>query len=172
MADERFRIESLSRRLDRRSFSSGVEPLDRYFQQQAGQDERRNLTTVHVLVDILESRVAGYYTLTAAGVVRDSMPESVMRRWPDYESFGAILLGRLAIDERYRGQGLGGLLLFDALRRSLSARDILGAAVVIVDAKDESAVRFYEHHGFSPFVNDPRRLFITLAEVGRLFPNR
>lgn len=91
------------------------------------------------------------------------LPEELRRRLPRYGSVPAIRMERLAVDTTFKGLGLGGALLVNALRRSASS-DIL-AVVLIVDAKDKPAAAFYRHHGFVPLSDSPLTLFLPLAHV-------
>src|SRR5919205_3115958 len=131
-----YEIEPLGREHDRAAFSCGVEALDRYLKHQASQDMRRNVAMVFVLrSDATPAAIAGYYTLSASVLLPDSLPAEVAKRYPRYDELPAVLLGRLAVDLRYRGQGLGELLLLSALRRSLGLRTEMGIVAVRVDAK-------------------------------------
>ncbi len=94
-----------------------------------------------------------------------ALPADVAGRLPRYPTLPAILLGRLARDRRWRGQGVGELLLADALQRSLGISEQLGALFVIVDAKDDAARAFYERFGFRPFPDRPRGLFLPLTTL-------
>jgi GNAT superfamily N-acetyltransferase len=165
----RYRIEPLDTIHGRANFASGSADLDRYFRQQAGQDQRRHVAAVFVAVDMqLAEVVAGFYTLSATSVEVTALPPKVAARLPRYPLLPAILLGRLARDERWRGQGLGELLLTDALRRSLRLSTQLGLAFVVVDAKDDAVGSFYERYGFSSFPDQSRRLFIPLDRIATL----
>ena len=168
MTEGRFRFEPLGSHHDRPSFSCGVEALDRYFHQQAGQDVRNKVATIWVLVDTDSTAIAGYYTLSATSIALTSLPPELRKRLPRYPTLPAILLGRLAVDTRYRGQRLGELLLFNALRRSLALSDSLAAMAVLVEAKDDNARRFYERYGFLRFVDDEHRLLMPMKHIERL----
>lgn len=111
-------MEPLSSHHNRSDFCCGIEPLDRYLQRQAKQDLRRFLTSVFVLQDLEQERIAGYYTLAATAIELVDLPESVARKLPRYPLIPAILLGRLAVAQPYQGKGLGTFLLFDALERA------------------------------------------------------
>lgn len=161
-----FRVEALAPHHDRASFASGVEPLDRYFRTQAGQDARKNVAAPFVLV-LPDGAIAGYYTLSATGIGLSELPAQTTRKLPRYPLLPATLLGRLAVDLRYRGRGYGRLLLADALLRSL--RSEIASFAVIVDAKDDGARRFYERESFLPFPDQPMRLFRPMADIAGLF---
>ena len=165
-SSETLRVEPLGPHHIRTEFSSGVESLDSYFRIQAGQDARKNLAAPFVLV-LPEGTIAGYYTLSATAVPAPELPADTIRRLPRYPSIPATLLGRLAVDHRYRGQGYGRFLLADALFRSV--RSEIASFAVIVDAKDDDARRFYERESFLPFPDQPMKLFRSMADIAALF---
>jgi GNAT superfamily N-acetyltransferase len=165
-ADAAFRVEVLGSNHDRASFSCGSEPLDRYFRIQAGQDARRNVAAPFVLV-LSDGTVAGYYTLSSTAVGLTELPVETTRKLPRYPLIPATLLGRLAVDIRYRGQGYGRFLLADALFRSV--RSEIASFAVIVEAKDDIARVFYERESFVPFPGQPTKLFRPMADLSALF---
>lgn len=163
-------IEPLGRRHDRAAFSCGKPALDRYLKNQAGQDARRHIAAPFVLVGTAGGRILlGYYTLSAFGIDLGDLPEDVAKKLPQYPIVPATLLGRLAVDRRYRGQGFGEVLLMDALHRSLTQSSEIAAAAVLVDAMDDEAWRFYRHFDFIPFPERRDRLFLPIKTVERLF---
>ena len=155
-----FVIEALGPSHDRGNFSCGVEALDRYFQKQVTQDVRRRATACYVATEVSEARVAGYYTLAAAGIPLAEMPPELAKRLPRYPSVPVARLGRLAVDQAYRGRKLGSALLWDAVQRCL--RSAIAVFALVVDAKDDQAEAFYLHHGFVPFGSQPRQLVLPL----------
>ena len=158
-----FVIEVLDQRHDRTSFSCGVEALDRYFRQQVTQDIKRRATACYVAVDVSTSKVAGYYTLAASGIALSDIPEALAKKLPRYPSVPVARLGRLAVDQSYRGQKLGGVLLWDAFTRAL--RSEIAVYALVVDAKDEQAEAFYLHYGFVKFGSLPKQLMLPLANI-------
>jgi ribosomal protein S18 acetylase RimI-like enzyme len=160
-----FVIELLSAQHDRTGFASGSEALDRYFREQVTQDVRRHTTVCWVAREVATGRVAGYYTLAAAGVLLAELPEQMARRLPRYPSVPVARLGRLAVDQTYRGQRLGAALLWDAARRAL--RSEIAVFALVVDAKDEQAAAFYQHHGFVSLGSRPLTLVLPLANLPR-----
>ena len=155
-------IERLGSHHIRAEFSSGVEPLDRYLHTQVGQDVRRRVSACFVAVDPLRI-VAGYYTLAMSAVLLSDLSEEHAKRLPRYPTVPVARLGRLAVDERWRGCGLGGGLLWDAVERA--ARAEIAAYALLVDAKDDAAAAFYRHHGFLDLGGGARTLFLPLASV-------
>lgn len=157
-----FRLVQLATAHDRVAFRSGSEPLDRYLREQVTQDIRRRVTACFVaLVD--ESRIAGYYTLASTSLLLSDLPTRTAKKLPRYPTVPAVRMGRLAVDQAFMGQGLGGALLADALARA--ARSEIAAYAVVVDAKDATAAAFYRHHGFIALPDTPRTLFLPLATV-------
>ena len=157
------------KRHDRDRFDCGVPVLDTYLQTQAAQEMRRRAAVTYVLEDPNDpGRIRGYYTLSSNSAALGALPEETARKMASYPRVSAILLGRLAVDERDRAQGLGGLLLVDALRRACTHSAAIGAALVVVEAKDEAAVRFYQHYGFRTFPDNHHQLFLTMLEAGKV----
>lgn len=160
------RIEPLGNQHDRAAFTSGVEPLDRYFRTQASQDSRRRFAHCFVLVTP-DGNVAGYYTLSATSILLTDLPPTIVKKLPRYPVVPATLMGRLAVDQKYRGKKLGEALLFDACSRIV--RSDIASFAFVVDAKDETAQSFYERYGFMPLPDFGRRMFKPLAEIASLF---
>jgi GNAT superfamily N-acetyltransferase len=154
---------------DRRSFHCGVDSLDRYLHVQAGQDQRRRISVCFVLNDAERSRIAGFYTLSAFSVIGEALPDALQKKLPKYGQVPCTLLGRLAVDVEYRALGLGRHLLVDALQRALLHSGQVASWALIVDAKDESAERFYSRYGFISLPQTPRRLFLPMATIAELF---
>ncbi|MGI8644037.1 MAG: GNAT family N-acetyltransferase [Thermomicrobiales bacterium] len=165
--EPRFRIEPFSRNLDRSQFACGEDALDRYLQRQAGQDFDRSLTAIFVAVDSDIERVAGFYTLSAQSIGAEQLPAEIARRLPRHPA-PVTLLGRLAVDKAYQGQGLGRALLYDALQRAYQIRLQIGSMAVIVDAKHREACAFNERHEFRRLPSQEYRLFILMTTIGRL----
>lgn len=160
MSKASFRVFQLDAIHNRATFSCGSEPLDRYFQQQVTQDIRRRVTACFVALTS-EKIVAGYYTLASTSVPLTGLPASTAKKLPRYPLVPAVRMGRLAVDQNFKGQGLGGALLADALHRAFVSD--IAAYAMLVDAKDDEAAAFYKHHGFIPLLDTPLSLFLPLA---------
>ncbi len=168
MPERRYQFDLLDRQHKGADFSCGVESLDTYFHQQAGQDKRRRLAVPYVLTDTEAELVVGYYTLSMRSLRPSALPPQMTRKLPGYDAYPAALLGRLAIDRSYRGQGFGGVLLMDALRRVLAASREVAALAIVVEAENDSARAFYEHYGFLRFVDDEYRLYLPVMTVDQI----
>jgi GNAT superfamily N-acetyltransferase len=139
-----FISEPLDARHDTSSFDSGKPDLDSWLARHASNVEARR--TGRTFVWQSEGRVVAYYTLAAHLLVREELPRSLGRGNP--VQIPAVLLARLALDKTLQGQGLGSVLLAEALGRVVQATEIVAARFVVVDAVDEPAAAFYERHGF------------------------
>ena len=163
-------IEPLEKRHDRAAFSCGNEVLDHYLKNIASQDARRLVAAPFVLVEEASSKtILGYYTLSAFGIDLGALPEDVIRKLPAYPIVPTTLLGRLAVDQRHRGQGIGEFLLMDALRRAYIQSSQIAAVAVVVDAIDAHAAQFYDHFNFIPLSDRPDRLFLLMKTIATLF---
>jgi ribosomal protein S18 acetylase RimI-like enzyme len=161
------RIESLGKHV-RTAFSCGQTDLDDWFRHRASQDEKRNISRVFVAVDDVLG-IVGFYSLSSFKLALEDLPETVARKLPRYADIPAALIGRLARDSRARGTGLGNILLADAVRRILSAGRSMAVFAIVVDAKDDHAIAFYQGFGFSPFPTRPRRLFLLASVAAQAF---
>lgn len=160
-------FERLGPTHDRAAFSCAAPSLERYLRQQARQEQDRRVAAVFVLTDrATHITVLGYYTLSATAVAYTDLPAATTRKLPRYPYQPAILIGRLAVDVRFGGQGHGRRLLVDALRRGYEAE--IGAIAVVVDAIDEAARRFYERFGFTVLPDQENKLFLPMADIAPL----
>lgn len=155
-----FRLEPLGPGHDRNSFSCGVAALDRYLVSQASQDIKRRVSACYVALEVTSGKVAGFFTLAAGSVPVNDLPPALTKRLPRYPSVPVARVGRLAIDQAFQGQKLGGALLADAAVRA--ARSEAAIFALIVDAKDDGAAAFYRHHGFEPFGGNGLQLIVPL----------
>ncbi len=162
-------IEPLGKAHDRGAFSCGVPALDDYLRVRASQDARRRVAAPFMLVEADSGAVRGYYTLSQMAVELEDLPDDIAKKLPKYPMVPVTLLGRLAVDLRLRGQGLGGFLLMDALRRSWSLSREIAAMAVLVDAKDEAAASFYQSYEFQRLPGRRDRLFLPMSTLDRLF---
>ena len=156
------RIDPLGKQHDRATFSSGQPDIDDWFRRRASQDERRNVARVFVAADD-ELGIIGFYSLSSYTLTLHDLPEDLARKLPRYDAIPAARIGRLGRDQRVRGQGMGELLLADAVRRILGAARSVAVFAIVVDAKDDTAAAFYRRFGFQPFPLQPSRLFLLTS---------
>jgi GNAT superfamily N-acetyltransferase len=167
----RFVAEPLGPQHDRPSFSCESEALERYLKQQASQDIRKDLSVAYVLVPSGDRRrIAGYYTLCSDTILIDDLPAELVSklRLRHYRSIPATLIGRLARDLTFKGQGVGELLLSNALRLAWEVSQTVASWAVTVDAKDDKARKFYQDFGFTSFADTQRPLYLPMKTVERL----
>jgi len=163
MTSKQFRFERLGTVHDRTNLHCGDDALDRYFHTQVTQDVRRRVANCFLGVDAISGDIAGFYTLSTNGIAFTELPLEEAKRLPRYPTIPAVLLGRLAVDLRFRRRGLGEALLMDALHRSM--QDAAAAFAMLVDPKDENAAAFYAPFGFRRFGERKKTMFLPLAKV-------
>ncbi|OXE36523.1 MAG: GNAT family N-acetyltransferase [Phenylobacterium zucineum] len=157
--------------LDRAVFNCGVESLDRYFREQAGQDVRRRASGAFVLIERARPlRPLGYYTLSATALSQGEAPEAARKHIPRYPLVSATLIGRLAVASDRQGKRLGSILLADALRRALASAGTVGSSMIVVEALSDRAADFYVAHGFIR-LPESAKLILPMRMVQRLVPS-
>jgi GNAT superfamily N-acetyltransferase len=152
---------------NRAAFNCGVPELDNYLKTQATQDQKRNVSQPYVLTDEAGT-IYGYYTLSSGSVNLEQLPETARKGLPHYPQMPVILLGRLATDQRFQGQGIGASLLADALKRSYEVSQSIGALAVVIQAKNDQAVNFYRKHEFIVSQTDPHVLMLPMKTIATL----
>ncbi len=160
-------IRRLEKSHDRASFDCGQPMLNAWLRDRAGQFDRRDLSRTFVATRPGELPVLGYYAISTHRVMYEALPPAESKGLPRLD-VPVVLIGRLAVDQSAQGQGLGALLLIDALRRSAQVSEQIGIRAVEVDAVDESARTFYLKYGFRPLLDDPRHLFLPMQVIRRL----
>ena len=150
---------------DRTGFECGVDALDRYLKRQAKQDSKRRIARVFVATKPGNpSSVIGYYTLSTLSIELNQLPEKLARKLPEHP-VPAALIGRLAVSDAAQGQGVGKMLLADAIKRTLVVSDQIAIYAIVVDAINENTKGFYEQFGFIPISDDSPRLFLPLKSI-------
>lgn len=155
--------------LNRKSFCCGKASLYHYLREQVSQDIRRKLALCFILAGN-DNRIKAYYTLSSGSIPLEGLPEDYRKKYPkSYTHLPVTLLGRFAVDQKYQGQGMGKLLLIDALKRSYEASiKSVGSIAVIVDVLDSEAEKFYQKFGFIR-LPDSAKMFLLMKTIGRLF---
>ena len=147
-------------------FDCGQESLNQYLKRFALTNTAAGTARTYVTTSSEESTVIGYYSLAAGSIEKSAVPERVAKGVPNHP-IPVVLLARLAVDERFKGKGLGTALLRDALTRALAAADVVGVRAILVHAKDVEAERFYSQFGFAPSPTDPLHLMLLIKDLRR-----
>lgn len=162
-------IEQLDKKHNRNDFDCGKDLLNNYLRNQAGQDLKRKLSACFVLAEPETNIVQGYYTLANNSIPLSHFPENLQKKLPkSYLSIPTTLLGRLAIDKRLQGKGIGKILLIDALKRSYETSQKIGSFAVVVDPIDKEAEMFYEKYDFIK-LPDSEKMIIATKTLKELF---
>ena len=159
-------FQPLNKLHERREFDCGIPSLNQYLLRSARQNQDKDMGRITVLVEAGQTRVWGYYTLSAATIDFEEYPQSA--GLPHYP-VPAVLLARLAVDTRRHGEGLGRDLLLHALNAARRSAESVAAAAVIVEAIDESAEAFYRKYGFDSLNKPGRHSYLTMRQV-RMLP--
>jgi GNAT superfamily N-acetyltransferase len=162
-----WQIESLRTAHDRNVFDCGQESLNEWLRQRAGQWDRKEMVRCYVAVPCGQSRVVGFYAICSHHISYELLPADQAKGLPTID-VPVVLLARLAVDRTSQRQGLGRLLLVDALRRAEYLAGQLGIRAVEVDAIDDDARRFYLKFGFTPLADDANHLFLPMHVIRKL----
>ncbi len=158
------RLARLDAHHDLSAFDSGNDELDNRLRRHALAAQQMDSARTFVLTQL--DGVIGYFSLTLGSVLRHAAPAKLVRGLPAYP-IGMVLLARLAVDRNAQGSGLGGTILAEALRKAVAAGEAAAARLVVVDAVDENAARFYERYGFIPAPGHPLRLYRRMKDIAR-----
>ena len=158
----------LNKSHDRESFDCGEQSLNQYLRQYASQDIKRNINKVFVASPPRKPRqVIGYYSLSAGSLDATDLSEKLSRRLPRYP-VPVALLGRLAVASSHQGEGIGSILLADALRHVVQASQVVAIYAIVVDALNDRAAGFYQQFGFIPLPSQPLKLFLSMDSITAL----
>ncbi|HWF82027.1 MAG TPA: GNAT family N-acetyltransferase [Streptosporangiaceae bacterium] len=153
---------------DTSQFSCGDDPIDQWLRRYAIANHFGGGARTYVT--LRDSQVVGYYALAAASIQRADATPRAAKAMP--QPVPAILLGRLGVDRKEAGQGLGTFLLRDAVIRTLGAADVIGVRVLLVHAASEDARNFYLKRGFDPSPTDPMHLMVLLKDARSILGNK
>ncbi|MBN2681284.1 MAG: GNAT family N-acetyltransferase [Bacteroidales bacterium] len=162
-------IELLEKKHIRNNFDCGKDLLNNYLKYQARQDITRKLSACFVIIEMQTKIVKGYYTLSNHSIALSNFSKEIQKKLPEsYTSIPVTLLGRLAIDKSFQGNGLGKILLIDALKRAYGVSKQIGSFAVVVDPIDIEAELFYKKYDFIK-LPDSKKMFISIKTVQELF---
>jgi GNAT superfamily N-acetyltransferase len=145
-------------------FRSGETALDAWLVERALKNERASASRTYVICQA--RKVVGYYCLAAGAIAHGVAPKKLTRNMPD--PIPVLVLGRLAIDQRWQNQGLGKDLLRDAVRRTLHASEIAGVAALLVHAISDQAKRFYLSRGLQQSPIQPMTLLLSVTDARKV----
>lgn len=144
-------------------FECGQPALDEWLHRRALGNQALGSSRTWVVVEEASSNVVGYYASSTASVLRLSAPTRIRRNQP--QQIPAVLLARLAVDQRHKGKGLGAALLKHFMLKALEVARLVGVRMLLVHAKDEEAQTFYNHYGFVESPLDPLVLMMLLTDM-------
>ncbi len=154
--------QALTAQHDVAAFSCGHPALDRWLRTRALSNQQKGFTAV-VVVHV-QGRVVGFYGLSPTAVLPAQLPRSIRTGQPP-DPVPCLLLGQLATDSRWAGQGIGTGLVKHALQRSVAAARLIGGRALVVQAVDEAAASFWRRRGFLASRDDPLVLFRSMADI-------
>ena len=157
-------INALNTDHQRKAFDCGENSLNTYLQQYARQNIKYRINKVFIATPIDSAKIiTGYYTLSAGSMGVDDLPIAHKHRLPKYP-LPVVLLGRLAVDRKYQGQGIGKIMLADAIQRVNQASEVLAVYAIVVDALNLATAKYYQQFGFIPFTDKPLKLFLPMGD--------
>lgn len=165
-----YKVEVLSKLHKREGFDCGVKGLNDYIKGFARKDIQRDISITYVIATEEEPKeVIGYYALSQYFIQLKDVNVEYQKKLPRYPNIPATLLGRLAVDRKYHGRGMGQMLLYNALKRSLRISKQVASNMVVVDALGEGAVKFYERHGFLKTSSSQYKLYLPMKFIEKEF---
>ena len=161
------RIAGLDKCHDRSDFDCGESQLNVYLQRLARQQAQRDFSRTYIAYEADEAqseakRIQGFYAISSGSIDFKNLPAGLkLPRYP----VPVARMGRLAVDVRAQGKGVGAALLAHAMQLSATLAQHIGVYALVVDAKHEAAAAFYVRYGFQRFTDQPLSLFLTTAVI-------
>jgi ribosomal protein S18 acetylase RimI-like enzyme len=157
-------IELLNKFHDRNNFDCNSEVLNRYLRQTARQHNQKGVSRTFVLIDTEKPKVIiGFLTLSLCEIRAEKLTEELAKKYPSIVS--GVKLARLAVDKNWQRQGIGEILMVEAMKRAIVIADNAGIIGLFVDAKDEKAKNYYLRYGFVSLKDNPLEMFLPLSTV-------
>lgn len=144
-------------------FDCGKPALDEWLRRRALGNHESGASRTWVVVEAESTDVVAYYASSTGAIVRSAAPTRIRKNQP--EQIPAILLARMAVDQRHRGKGLGASLLKHFMLKALEVSGSVGVRVLLIHAKDEEAQAFYAHYGFVESPLDPLVMMMTVGDM-------
>jgi ribosomal protein S18 acetylase RimI-like enzyme len=155
-------IEPLNKSHDREQFDCGVEVLNQFLRSTARQHIQKGISRTFVLSEQdLPQYIIGFFTLTICEVRSEKLPSDFAKKYPT--QVPGVKLARLAVERQCQRQGIGEILMVEAMQRALLVADTAGGIGLFVDAKDEAAQSYYARYGFITLEDNPLEMFLSLS---------
>lgn len=155
-------IQRLASSLDISGFDCGEASLNSFLQRHALGNDKAGLGRTFIAVEVGQVQIAGYFTMSTGSVRFDVIPDHARKRLPKYP-IPTVHIGRLAVDVKFQGRGLGETLLVEALRKAVAASGSVGVYAVDVIALHDRAKSFSLKYGFVEMLDQPLHLFLPIA---------
>ena len=163
---------------DRTAFSCGAPRIDNFLKRTAKKHQVGGFTRVWVAVAPESPRILGYYAISGHAIEAADLPPQLTKNAPNHGFVPSAYLSTFGVESAIQGQGLGRVLLADALKRILGVSAQMGIVAIVLDVLDDGDVeavekrkRFYTGFGFTPFPSHPMRMFLPIKSVrGALEP--
>lgn len=161
------RIELLDKSHNRTEFDCGNHALNQYLQQTARQHTQRGISRTFVLIDSSQATtIIGYFTLSICEIRSVKLPPNIAKKYP--QTIAGIKLARLAVNKTYQRQGIGEILMIDAMKKAVNIAGLAGVIGLFVDAKDETAKNYYARYGFISLEDNDLSMFLPLPTIRQL----
>ncbi len=155
-------IEPLNKSHNREQFDCGAEALNQFLRATARQHIQKGISRTFVLSEQdCPQNIIGFFTLTLCEISSEKLPSSFAKKYP--LQIPGVKLARLAVDLQWQRQGIGEILMIEAMQRALLVADTAGGIGLFVDAKDESAQSYYARYGFIALEDNPLEMFLPLS---------
>lgn len=149
---------------DRSSFDCGNQALNQFLKQTARQHIQKGISRTFVLVDAEQpSTVLGFFTLSLCEVRAEKLPPQLAKKYPN--RVPGVKLARLAVSKVWQRQGIGEILMVEAMQRAIVILENAGIIGLFVDAKDEVAKAYYDRYGFVSLEDTPLKMFLPLQTI-------
>jgi GNAT superfamily N-acetyltransferase len=142
-------------------FDCGYQILNEWLRKRALRNGNEGACRTFVVCS--ENIVIGYFGLTVGSVLHSVATGKVRRNMPD--PIPVMTLGRLAVDTRWQGHGIGSGMLREAILKTIEVSEYAGIRALLVHAIDEEAKLFYEKWNLQPSHLEPLTLMITLQDA-------